>query len=132
MTIKEGELKMIENYTPNYRNEHLVRVTFNYKGYIGHITASVGGNCKGTSILKYALNIFDEYDQDDIESLAENDCEFFYDEDNDDFSITLYNPQNKTDTNTYKNVFQKDIENMVVGVEIVSCSEENEDGEEDV
>lgn len=120
---------MIEKYAPNYRNEHLVRVTFNYKGYIGHITASVGGNCKGTSILKYALDIFDEYDQDDIEGLKENDCGFSYDEDYECFGITLYNPQDKTDTLAFNDSTQKEIENMVVGVEIISCSEENEGGE---
>lgn len=122
---------MIENYEPNYRNEHYVMVTFNYKGYIGHITSSVGGNCKGTHILNYALNIFDEYGQDDIESLIENDCNLSYDEDYDCFSIKLYNPQDKTDVLVFDDSTQREIEDMVVGVEIISCSEEKEGGEDE-
>lgn len=66
---------MIDYYDPNIRmGVHTVRITFMLWDYVGHIAYEVGGNTRGTNALKYSF--LDEYTQDDIDDLPENDCQF--------------------------------------------------------
>ena len=54
---------------------HVVRLTFMYENYVGHVSFKIGGNCHGKTILQAALDfIFEEcnYGSSDF---IENDCQ---------------------------------------------------------
>lgn len=112
---------MIQNYQPEEYNDHYVRLTLNENGYVGHIADKIGGNCKGTQILISAMNIIENYDQDDIDCLVENDCEFRYDDEIDRLGLTLYNPDDKNDVLEFEDATEDEVKDMVVGVEIIDC-----------
>ena len=112
---------MIQNYQPEEYNDHYVRLTLNKNGYVGHITDKIGGNCKGTQLLISAMNIIENYDQDDIDCLVENDCGFGYDEENDSLILTLYNPDDRNDILVFEDATEEEVKDMVVGVEIIDC-----------
>lgn len=47
----------MKNYDPNiYKGIHTVEVTIQQWDYVGHIRQSIGGNCKGRTILDLTLN----------------------------------------------------------------------------
>lgn len=112
---------MIQNYQPEEYNDHYVRLTLNKNGYVGHITDKIGGNCKGTQLLISAINIIEDYDQDDIDCLIENDCNFGYDEENDCLILTLHNPDDKLDILELEDATEDEVKDMVVSVEIIDC-----------
>ncbi|MEY8001565.1 DUF5406 family protein [Clostridium sp. Mt-5] len=109
------------NNTDNFRKRtHTVRVTFQFEDYKGHIAYKMGGNCMGLDI----LNTFDPdcIDQDDIEGLVENDCNFAYNEDMNLFSLTLNN--DKGETVEFEEDEASDISAKVVTIEIIDCKED--------
>ena len=115
------------NYNPAYRNDHIVQLTLNDNGFIGHIRFIIGGNCKGMSILESGLNWIDTCDEDDIDR-CDNDCNFemTFDEENDEylFSFVL---NNGTETNSYEDYTDDDFKNMIVAVEIIDCKPDEDD-----
>lgn len=79
----------ISSYDPGDYGVHIVRVTFMYGSYSGHIAYKIGGNCKGLLI----LNTFDldMIDDDDVSKFVENDCSFSVDDNYSDwFSMELH------------------------------------------
>lgn len=119
---------MIEKYNPDsFRcNKHIVKITFNKNGYTGHISTKIGGNCKGSTILGTAIDFLEECNKDDIKKLIKNDCSLKLHSDGDEywFSLDLCNENN--DTLSFDDIDVQDLQNMIVGVEIVACEPENE------
>lgn len=111
------------NYNPDYRNTHTIRITLNSNGYIGHIATKVGGNTKGADVLEYALNFIEDCDDNDIENLVENDCNFELCSDEDEeefwFSMTLINSDG--DKLIFSDAEERDVKDIIVSVEIIDC-----------
>ena len=121
---------MIEKYSPySWKHRHIVRITFNKDGYVGHIAFQIGGNCLGSEILETGLNFLDDCDEDNISNLVENDCKLkIHSDDFDDgwepwFSIELSNPKYVWGEATliYDDIEPDDLKNLIVGIEIVDC-----------
>jgi len=104
----------------NYFEEknHTVRVTLQYKEYFGHISYNIGGNCFGYSVLGNPFEVLDEFD---MENLVENDCNLQYSEDNEVYYVVLKNSIGDTLEGEFS---KKDISNMIICMEIVSCEKE--------
>ena len=113
----------------NYKNEdyshglHKIEVTLQMGKYKGTFTTQMGGNCKGGSILQSFcdLEYFEECD------ILENNCELSFSEDDDGdywFSCTL------TDEDGNKCTDEEEIKylnNLIVGVNIISFEEDNDE-----
>lgn len=116
---------MIEKYSPSQYNKHIIRLTLNKGGYVGHISIQVGGNCTGEAILETRITFFDTCDEDDILNLMENDCQLeMHTEDDYDviwFSLCLRNGDNEL---MLDEVDEDDIKNIIVAAEIVDCTPE--------
>lgn len=104
----------LTSYDPNCRRgEHRCKITIMYEDYVGHIFTSILGNCKGSSILQYALKYIED------SCSFESDCHFEC-RDSDGEGYYLYKLKNpagqtlETDGDTLH-----EIEKMVVAVEIV-------------
>lgn len=69
---------MLKQYNPSEKNVHTIRVTFMEKGYTGHITFEVAGNCCGADLLN--ADFIESDTQEDIKRYTENDCAFSVDE----------------------------------------------------
>lgn len=60
------------NYDPNiYEGTHTIKVTLQEWDYTGYVIMTIGGNCKGASILQDALDL-DEFE----DNIDENQCQF--------------------------------------------------------
>ena len=78
----------MKNYDPNIREgNHLLRATIQMWDYVGHVTYSMGGNCKGKTV----LDTFDFYSYDDVNTFENNDCSLSFDEDYEVFKAVLTN-----------------------------------------
>lgn len=110
---------MIDNYNPKAFNNHKVRVTFNKRGFTGHIVYNLGGNCRGLDVLNSTEDFIDECCEGDISALVKNDCNLSIDEDAELFEITLVKG-NQKETLILE---EKDLKKLVTGVEIVDCTE---------
>lgn len=112
---------MIENYSPADYNVHSIQITFNKDGYTGHIVTKLGGNCTGASVLETALSFVEDCDDDDVNRLTVNDCDFklHYDEDYW-FSLRLHNANG--DELIIDDADDDDLKNIIIGVEIVECT----------
>lgn len=124
---------MIDKYSAKELSEctHIVRLTFNNDGYIGHIAFSIGGNCKGAEILECGVDYLDTCDFEDIQNLVENDCKLKLHTDDDEdwepwFSIELSNPKYAwgEDVMQYDDIDVEDLKNLLVGVEITAYEPE--------
>lgn len=74
----------VENYDPHvFEGIHIVRITIQQWGYVGHITEKVHGNCKGREVLDFDFECGD--------GNLENDCDLQYDEESRCFTATLRN-----------------------------------------
>lgn len=109
----------LTSYAPNCRRgEHRCKITIMYEDYVGHIFTSIFGNCKGASILQYALKSIED------SCSFESDCSFECREsDGEEYYLhKLKNPAGdtlETDGDTLR-----EVERMIVAVEIVSYEPE--------
>lgn len=110
---------MINNYDPNFKGTHTIRVTFMQWDYVGHVAFTVGGNCRGATLLDSSF--LDSDSQDDIDRYVENDCCFTLHEDDDTeeyyFTAILTNANGdelETDGDT------EDFRSMIVRMEFVA------------
>jgi hypothetical protein len=118
---------MITNYKPAERNTHTVRITFNSEGYTGHISYKVGGNLKGLDIIENAVSFIETCDEDDIERLVENDCQFEIDFDDETDEATFGIVLTKGEDNSkFIDILEDDIRNMIVAVEIADVKSETD------
>ena len=111
---------MMKNYNPYNEGIHTVRITLQDGEYVGHITHEVGGNCHGIDVLDYDFDCVDESDFDG--KYASNDCNLQYNEEYDSFNVTLKNDAG--DTLLLEDMSSHDMNNMIVGIEIVDFKEE--------
>lgn len=111
---------MIKNYDPNIGlGIHTVRTTFMMWGYTGHISHKVGGNCKGCEVISSVLSYMDE---EDIELLVENDCDFKIEPYTNLYSFTLKDADGNT---THADEMSMDeVQSYVVGIEITNLEED--------
>lgn len=116
---------MIDSYTPFDYNTHTVRITFNWCGAVGHISYILKGNCKGAAILESALDFVSDCDTDDIENLVENDCNFSMSSNNDPL-FCLHLLQDKDHVVVMDGLDEKELEELIVAVEITECKGEVE------
>lgn len=95
------------------RGEHRCKITIMYEDYVGHIFTNILGNCKGSSILQYALKYIED------SSSFESDCCFeLRDSDGEEYYLyKLKNPAGDTLENDGDTL--REIERMVVAVEII-------------
>lgn len=110
---------MLESYEPKGNNYHHVKVTFARADYFGHVVLTVGGNCKGASILSECLEFWGNCDSEDVDRLESNDCELeLYNGNYDEFwfRITLTKPSNG-DKMQFDELDCEDLTNMIVSVE---------------
>ena len=116
---------MIEKYSPGRFNKHIIRLTLNKDGYVGHISIQVGGNCTGEAIRETGITFFEDCDEDDILNLMENDCQLEVHTDDDydviGFSLCLRNGDKEL---MLDEVDEDDIKNIIVAAEIVDCTPE--------
>lgn len=106
---------MITEYKPIAFNDHIVRVTFNKGGAIGHISIKYGGNCRGLDILNNVTDFIETCDEDDIVNLVENDCEFAYNADEDTFNVALNDKNGRT---ILPSATEDIIKELIVAIEI--------------
>ncbi len=102
---------------------HTVRLTLQYKKYVGHIAYwHYSGMC-GLDALK--LEVSDLADQELIENFVENDCAFNFDEDEDNFCFSLRTPDGE-----HSWEFDARIDELgcyIVGLEIIDVAHYNPD-----
>lgn len=86
---------MLTAYDPNVaqRAVHTVRVTFMQWKYSGHIAFEIGGNCCGAELLESGLSFSDTDNSDDIARYIENDCRLSFHEDDEFYSMELYDSE---------------------------------------
>lgn len=95
------------------RGEHRCKITLMYEDYVGHIFTGILVNCKGASVLQYALKSIEDscsFESDCSFECRESDGEWYY-------LYKLKNPAGdtlETDGDTLR-----EIERMVVAVEII-------------
>lgn len=102
---------------------HTVRVTLQYKEFIGHIAYWRYSDMCGLEVLE--IDPGDLVDQELIEHFVENDCEFKFNEDEGDFRFTLHAPDGER-----SRYFDADIDELgcyIVGVEIIDAAYCNPD-----
>ncbi|MFR1104832.1 MAG: DUF5406 family protein [Acutalibacteraceae bacterium] len=86
---------MLKYYAPGSgNNEHTIRITFMVDDYVGHVAFVMGGNCRGSALLKADFLEFDT--QEDIDLYTENDCACTYHPDDDMYSAILKNSDGDT------------------------------------
>lgn len=115
----------IDKYVPLDYNTHTVRITFNWCGAVGHISYVLKGNCKGADILESALDFISDCDMNDIENLVENDCHLAM-SGNDDPIFCLHLHKDKNNDVMLSELDAKEVEELIVAVEIVDCKGEIE------
>ena len=116
-------MKKYENHD-NYRERvHTIQVTFQSGEYKGRIAYEVGGNCFGLDLLEFSPETID---QDDIDRLVTNDCNFSYDEDFGRFTLRL---KDENDNTLFCEEDNSGLECMVVALEIIDCKIIERDGE---
>lgn len=98
---------------------HEIMVTLQCSEYVGHIIKKVGGNCHGIDILN-----FDFENEDDF---SDNDCNLKYHEDCDYFTAELKDENGNT---LLIDGDAKDMNDMVVAVEILSYEPDMEEDDE--
>ena len=118
---------MLERYEPKGTTYHHVKVTFARADYFGHVVLTVGGNCKGASILSSVLDFWENCEVEDVDNLAQNDCKLALYKGNYDeywFRISLRKP----DTGNIMYLYELDYEDltdMIVAVEIIKVEPED-------
>lgn len=122
---KEKNNLSIDKYVPLDYNTHTVRITFNWCGAVGHISYVLKGNCKGADILESALDFISDCDMNDIENLVENDCHLAM-TGNDDTIFCLHLHKDKNNDVMLSELDEKEVEELIVAVEIVDCKGEIE------
>lgn len=105
----------VSSYDPNYGwGETRYRITIMQDDYVGHIYGTIRGNCKGASILQYALEALEDgetFESDCFFERFEVDYETAY-------RYKLTNPDGDTLIDDGATLHQ--IACMVVAVEIIS------------
>lgn len=105
----------MESYIANnYRNGvHEYRITLMCDAYSGHITSRIGGNVRGSEILRHAIEFIE-----DGYGMFSSDCDFRFDDEDGSFcSFTLSDAEgNELE---FEDCDIEEAENYVVAVEIV-------------
>ncbi|NDO18797.1 hypothetical protein FMM68_03900 [Lachnospiraceae bacterium MD329] len=104
-------------YDVNSGGIHTVRVTLQNEDFIGHFTRKIKGNVHGRDILDF------DFESDDIESVS-SDCSIKYDEDDNSFSVILKN--NKGVELLLDGMDAEEMNDMIVGLEIIDFVPESE------
>ncbi|NEZ47838.1 hypothetical protein FDF74_11665 [Clostridium niameyense] len=101
----------------NFRERiHTIRVTFQYQEYKGHIAYEIGGNCRGLNVMDVD---FDCIDEDDINNLKENDCNFKFNYEYEVYGLSLKDEEgNICEMN---DIEEDEINDYVVAIEIIDC-----------
>lgn len=102
---------------------HLVRITLMYGQTVGHVTVQTNGNIKGLDVINTAIDNLQS-----MEGIVRNDCNFQYDEKTDAYIIQLrMRSVEPTPAKTFTTILEwRDIEDMIVCVEIVDFQPQNE------
>lgn len=106
----------MNNYKPKYMGTHSVKYTLQYGEFKGFFITKVGGNCKGSSLLK--SHIIEDINNDEI---SETDCDFRYNEESDGFDFTLHYGEEKIE---FEDWDERDVANMLVAIEIIDYTPE--------
>jgi hypothetical protein len=111
---------MVKNYDPNWRyGTHLVKVTLQQWGYKGYVIVTMGGNCKGISVIESSVDaIFD-----DTDTLKENPINLRYDEEYDIYLCELIN-EDSSDSLSIEDECEN-IKDMIVAVEFIDFIKED-------
>lgn len=111
---------MLHCYSPSFGNNlHTIRVTFMHGEYKGHIAHVIGGNCRGSDLLKAD---FLEYDtQEDIDQYTENDCKFAFHSDLEIYSAVL---KDKNGNTLHMEGDERDFQNHVVSIEFIDVQKD--------
>lgn len=112
---------MLENYKPQDRNYHYIRVTFANADYVGQAILKVSGDCKGASVLSEGLDFWENCDTEDIENLVHSDCQLsLYKGDYDEywFKITLRKLGTR-ETMYLEELDYQELTDMIIAVEFV-------------
>lgn len=107
----------MKNYDPNIAwGVHMIEVTLQQWGYVGHLIFKNTGNCRGKDVLDFDFEYCVEQ--------AESDCDFQYHEEDDYFSAILKDENG----NTLKVEGEaEEFNQMIVKVEILDYVEEKRD-----
>lgn len=108
------------DYDPNIRfGTHTVRVTLQQWDYIGHVVTKIRGNCKGRSILDYAMDF-------DCDSFIESDCSFSISDEPDGHSGYWFECVLKNSAGDVLQIEDScdELDNYIVAAEIISLCEE--------
>lgn len=120
----------MKNYPNEFRDKGMiqqVKVTFQKLEYKGHIIYKISGNCFGRRVMDTDIGTFDN---DNIKSLVENTASLKYDEEYNDYSMTLTDPNGNT--LELEELDNDDIDDMIVATEIVGfevVSDEEDESE---
>lgn len=106
-------------YDITKRGTHTVKITLQFQDFIGHIITQIGGNCHGKTVLDFDFECEDEFDTD----FVKNDCNLKYDEEYDSFHLTLKNNKGEA---LAMNATSDELNNMIVGAEIIGFVPESE------
>lgn len=118
-----ADQEKLTSYDPNYGwGEHRYRITIMQDDYVGHICGTIRGNCKGASVLEYALE-----DLSDAKKF-DSDCHFepIDDEYERYFRFKLTNPAGDTLIDDGATLHQ--FVRMIVAVEIIGYEPEKKKG----
>ena len=111
----------MKNYDLNIKNGvHTVKITLQAWEYFGHIIYTIGGNCKGRTIIN-----FDFEDYTDGDEFPNNDCQMEYDEYYEYFRCVL------SDLDGNKLKYCNDAEgmnNLIVATEIIKFEPKEDSG----
>lgn len=120
MSIKKGDIFMLDFYSPDPGNNlHTIRYTFMLDDFVGHVAFAVGGNCRGSSILKADFLEFDS--QEDIDRYTKNDCDFTYHPGAEIYSAVF---KDKMGNTCYFEGDERDFQNHIVSIEFVDVKKE--------
>ena len=106
---------------------HTLRVHLQNEKYRGYIDYEIAGNCKGLSILSFD---FECYDADDVAEMSLHNLEIKGTDYSEQwFYLKIYDDDNHTDwiEGEYE---ASDLNNMIVGLEIISFESEGDDDNE--
>lgn len=101
---------------------HTIKVSLQDGPYKGAFTHTIGGNCKGNSVLDFDIS---DHDKEVVNSFQMIDCKIKRDEEDEDYLlITLTNPSNPEDI-CESELEDDEFNSMIVGIEIVDFKAED-------
>lgn len=106
-------------------NLHVIRVTFAYEEFVGHVEIPVHGNCKGADILDEGLSFWEVCEEDDMKHIISNDCKLrlHHNEAKDKYwySMEMKHISGRDEYLIHDKLEDEELQDMIVKVEIISC-----------